>query len=230
MKSGFAALAPMIPASLRWRMIPVLLLTLGLVLSMAGQAVAGPVIGVAKQATVPTPLGGGLFETMVTLTVENLGDENLSTVQIQDDLVNVFFAPATYSVTFGPTTTGGLTANGSFDGSSDINLLAGTDSLLIGATATASFAVQYQTNGATPPFFNTATATAEGPAADPTNDTSDDGTDPDPDGDGDPNEAGENDPTPIGSAPQVPGLSPIGLGMLATLLVGAACRQRGRTR
>ena len=207
----------------RIALLPFLLLQLGLVISVTGQAVAVPVIGVAKQATATTDLGGGLFETMVTITIENLGDENLSTVQIKDDLVDTFPAPATYSVTVGPTTTGGLTANGSYDGSSDINLLVGTDSLLIGATATVSFTVQFQTNGATPPFLNRATATAEGPAADPTTDDSDDGTDPDPDGDGNPNEAGENDPTPIGIPPTaVPAVSPIGLGLLATLLIGAA--------
>ena len=93
-----------------------------------------------------------------------------------------------------------MTANGSYDGASNANLLVGTDSLLIGAKATISITIQYTPNGETPPFFNSATATARG-TTDPTSDISDDGTDPDPDGDGNPNEAGENDPTPVDVAP-----------------------------
>ena len=83
---GFAAFRPLVTASLRRRALPLLLLTLGLVIYATGQAVAGPVIGVAKQATASTPLGGGLFETTVTITVENLGDENLSSLQVMDNL------------------------------------------------------------------------------------------------------------------------------------------------
>ncbi len=155
-----------------------------------------PVVGVAKQASVTTSLGGGLFETTLTFIVENLGNVALSSVQLSDDLDSTFSAPATYSVSAGPASAG-FTANGGFNGSGDTNLLAGTDTLAIGATATISVTLQFAPNGAAGPFSNTAVASGQSPGGTPTTDTSDDGADPDPDGDGNPDEPGENDSTPI---------------------------------
>jgi uncharacterized repeat protein (TIGR01451 family) len=79
-------------------------------------------------------------------------------------------------------------------------LLAGTDTLAVGATATVTLNIRFDPNGATGPFNNSATASATSPGsstAGNVTDTSDDGSDPDTDGDGNPDEAGENDVTPI---------------------------------
>ncbi|NIQ18622.1 MAG: hypothetical protein GTN95_00120, partial [Gammaproteobacteria bacterium] len=105
-------------------------------------------------------------------------------------------APATFSIQVAPAS-GTLTVNAGFDGNADPNLLAGTDTLAVGDTATITFTVRFDPNGLTGPFNNVANASGESEPATATADASDDGVDPDPDGDGDPTEAGENDPTPI---------------------------------
>ncbi|WP_230198419.1 glycine-rich protein [Luminiphilus syltensis] len=158
---------------------------------------SSPVIGLAKQAGAVSSVGSGVYQTDITLIVENLGDVALSNVQVADVLSTTFPAPATFTVSSGPIATGTLTTNAGFDGDGDTNLLmAGSSSLAIGAFAQVSFTVQFSPNGLSGPFSNQAEASAEGPS-NTTNDTSDDGVDPDPNGNGNPDEAGENDPTPI---------------------------------
>jgi len=129
-------------------------------------AQAGLIIELDIEATPSNPLGAGVYDTTFTFTIENLGDANLLNVQIIDDLSNAFFAPATFLVVGGVSTTGGLSANGTFDGAGDMNLLVGTDSLLINTLATVSFTVQFTPNGAGTPFFNEATASADGRVTD----------------------------------------------------------------
>ena len=81
--------------------------------------------------------------------------------------------------------TGTLTANASYDGSGDTNLLvSGSSPLAIGATATISITVRFSPNGEAGPFNNTALASGEGPAGGPATDSSDNGTDQDPNGNG----------------------------------------------
>lgn len=157
-----------------------------------------PVIGVAKAVTSLTDAGGGQFDVSLQFVVQNLGNVDLSNVQVTDDLDATFPAPVTYTIQAGPTAGGTLTNNGGFDGSADQNLLtAGSSALAVGATATIDLTVRFSPNGASGPFQNTAVASGDSPLGDPTTDTSDAGTDPDPDGDGNPSEIGEDDPTPI---------------------------------
>ncbi len=158
---------------------------------------AVPVIGVAKQVTGMSDLGGGQWDVSLEFVVENLGTEALTDVQVTDDLASTFPAPVTFSVQAGPSATGSLTANGGFNGSGDINLLnAGASTLATGASASVTLTVRIVLNGATGPFSNIAQATANS-ASGTISDVSDNGTDPDSDGDGNPDEPGENDPTPI---------------------------------
>ncbi|MCP4594415.1 MAG: LamG domain-containing protein [bacterium] len=163
------------------------------------QSLCSAVIGLAKQAGTTTDHGDGTFTVPITLTVENLGDVQLSGVQVTDDLTSTFPAGVTFSVV-NPSATGGLTVNTGFNGGADVNLLLGTDTLAVGATATVSFDLTFNPGGVAGPFANSALASGQHPGATVTTDTSDDGSDPDPDGDGNPDEAGENDPTPISFA------------------------------
>ena len=155
-----------------------------------------PVIGVSKQAGPVSDLGGGNYEVTLSFIVGNYGNVALDLVQVTDDLIATFPPPVTYAVTAGPTAVG-LTPNPGFDGDADQNLLAGSDSLAIGASGTIEFTVEFQPMGLTGPFHNQAVASGEGPGMELTTDLSDDGTDPDSNGNNDPNEPVDNDPTPI---------------------------------
>jgi uncharacterized repeat protein (TIGR01451 family) len=150
-----------------------------------------PVLGLAKEAGSSADAVGfpGEFTTTLTFTLENLGDVELRNVQAVDNLVTTFASPATFVVT-GISATG-VTANSSFNGNSSQNLLAGTDTLAVGDTATVTVTVRFDPNGTTGPFNNSATASATSPGSStPGNvtDISNNGTDPDPDGDGRSNE------------------------------------------
>lgn len=164
-----------------------------------------PSIGVAKRLAAVTDQGGGVFDVGLEFVVENLGNVDLTDVQVTDDLAATFPAPVTFAVQSGPSTTGTLAANAGFDGDGDPSLLHSAGSTLaVGASGTIALTVRVTLNGATGPFSNTSTATAQS-AGGPTSDVSDDGTDPDPNGNGNPGDAGEDDPTPISvtAAPDV---------------------------
>jgi uncharacterized repeat protein (TIGR01451 family) len=146
-----------------------------------------PVLGLAKAASSSADAVGfpGEFTTTLTFTLENLGDVELRNVQAVDNLLTTFASPATFVVT--GISAAGVTANNSFNGNSNQNLLAGTDTLAVGATATVTLNVRFDPNGMAGPFSNSATASATSPGSStPGNvsDTSNDGSDPDPDDDG----------------------------------------------
>ena len=157
-----------------------------------------PVLGVAKAATAAIDAPGfpGEFLTTITLTLVNYGDVELRNVQVTDALTGTFPAPVTYVVTATPSSAT-LTGNALFDGTAGAgaNVLAGSDTLAAGATATVSFTVRFNPSGETGPFLNSAVASGTSPAGITVTDDSFPGTDPDGDGDGDPtNDAA---PTPI---------------------------------
>ena len=149
-----------------------------------------PVIGLAKAATVGTPTTAGSFETVLTFVVENSGEAALDGVQISDDLVAAFPAPATFEVV--GLASNDFTVNPAFDGFESTDLLAGTDTLAASATGTVSVTLSFAPNGLTSPFENVAFASSTTP--DTPVDQSHDGPDPDPDDDG---PANDSDPTPI---------------------------------
>ncbi|MCB1049937.1 MAG: hypothetical protein KDC71_05005 [Acidobacteria bacterium] len=155
-----------------------------------------PVIGVAKSAS--------LAGRTVTFDfyLENLGDENLTQVMLIDNLDTVFGA-GNYTVQSGPSQISGpptINLNGSYNGSSQADLLTTGSTLAMGALARLRIVVEItsisnQGNGLGF-YLNQASASAMGLSL-MTTDLSDQGTDPDPNGNGNPNEMGENDPTPI---------------------------------
>ena len=155
-----------------------------------------PVIGIAKAAENPLPQPNtGSNNITYTLTLVNLGNVALSNVQASDDLGKAF-ATALFSIVPGSiTATGGLTADLTFDGKNNLNLLTANQVLAVGASATVRFTVNITGAGS---FSNTATATAAGPGSTgTTRDVSTNGTNPDPNSNGNPSDPGEDSPTVI---------------------------------
>ncbi|MCR9063654.1 MAG: SprB repeat-containing protein, partial [Cytophagales bacterium] len=158
-------------------------------------------IGIAKSVE---PLGR---EQVFTLIIENLGNENLTTIQVLEDL-DAVFGTGNYSLSTPPTATGTLVANPSFNGSSNTNLLNSTNSYLNVPTdleprsfGTLTFGVTIDTPTDQGIGFgiysNQVTVTAEGSTSGSVSDLSDWNTDPDSNGNGDAGDANENDPTLI---------------------------------
>ncbi len=166
--------------------------------------VDNPVVGAAKLAGTPVAVGGlvGVFDVPYTVTVQNLGNVAISNVQVTDNLVPTFPAPATFTIQTAPATGGGLSANAGFNGNSNQNLLvAGSSSLAIGATQTITFTVRVSLNGSTQTTFNNqAFVGGTGPnGTNPPTDPSNNGGPGqiDPSGNGNPGDPGENTPTPV---------------------------------
>lgn len=155
-------------------------------------------IGVAKALTTAELQPDGATDLTFGFVIENLSSTRAAHfVQLTDDLAGTF-PGASLDVISAPEVTGGLSlANGSFDGSGDTQLLAGSETLAAGATAMLQFTVRVA--GVTGEFLNQAEVTAANsdggsPLA---SDLSDDGTEPDANGNGDPGDADEDDPTPV---------------------------------
>jgi gliding motility-associated-like protein/uncharacterized repeat protein (TIGR01451 family) len=176
-----------------------------------------PVIGIAKAVAEPVLLEDGSLEVTYTIKVKNLGNVPLSAVQVTDNLLATFPEPVTFNLSGPVVTTGSLLANASFDGVSNRELLVAAGSTLaLKDSATITFTAQVWLNRTEQTeFFNTAIATAQGPAGGKTVDVSMVGTNPDPNENGDPTENGENEPTPVILDPLVipKGYSPNGDGV-----------------
>ncbi|MBT8136854.1 MAG: DUF11 domain-containing protein, partial [Gammaproteobacteria bacterium] len=144
-----------------------------------------PIIGTAKEVlATPTNNGDGTYTLTYRIAVENLGDVPLSGVQIVDDLALTF--TGTTSVTVDSVTSADFAANPGYNGTTDTNVLAGTDSLAVAASGTVDVVVTIDAGGNLGPFDNTATASGTSPASTSVNDASTTGSDPDPDMDGNP--------------------------------------------
>jgi uncharacterized repeat protein (TIGR01451 family) len=151
-----------------------------------------PIIGAAKTAAFVVD-GNGNFQLTYTITIQNLGTVALNNVQVTENLSNTFGAtPFTVNRVNSPS--GNLTPNSNFNGVTDTNLLAGTDTLAIGETKTIELVVTITPGNNLSSYENLAEATGQSSSG-PTSDTSTSGTNPDPDNDGDP--TNNNEPTPV---------------------------------
>ena len=144
----------------------------------------------------------GVFEVVLELVVENLGDIEVRNVQVVDDLNAAFqvASGSTYQVTSLTSQKGLLTPVDSDtlnDTTGNSNLLVGADTLARGVSDTLTLRATVTPHDPGVDYENQATVTATSPAGALLSDLSDDGTDPDPDGDGEPSEGGEDDPTPF---------------------------------
>jgi len=184
-----------------------------------------PVIGSAKQAGTIVDHADGTFSVPFTITAENLGNVDLYDVALTDALTaefgtNVALADldtaGEYTITAAPAIAGGtatgFSANTSFNGNTDTNLItiSGTNPLEVDETLVVTFTLRFYPDFANAPFTNQVTATGDEPDADgdgdgtadaDTTDTSNNGTDPDandPDtGTDDDDTPDENEPTPV---------------------------------
>ncbi len=144
-----------------------------------------PVLGVAKSAGLPINNNDGTYTIPYTLTLANLGNVAINNLQVTDNLAATF-GTVPFSIEAGSISSPTLTVNTSFNGNTNQNLLAGADSLAIGATAQINFNVRITPGGNLGPFNNTATGTGTSPGGTTVTDISTDGNNPDPDGDGNP--------------------------------------------
>ncbi|MDH3588162.1 MAG: OmpA family protein, partial [Gammaproteobacteria bacterium] len=156
--------------------------------------VEDPVIGTAKSVSAgPVNNGDGTYTLTYSIFVENTGDVPLTSVQVVDDLA------ATYALATGfvggPVSSGDFVVNAGYDGSSDTNLLAGTDTLLVGGSGTIEIPVTVTPGAFLGPYDNSATASGTSSGGMVVSDISQAGTNPDPDGDNDP--GNNNVPTPV---------------------------------
>lgn len=157
-------------------------------------------LGLAKAASTSAANLDGTFSSTITLTMTNMGTEVLSNIGLVDDIA-ARIAPAQVTRVQNVTISGALSAlNPAFNGSTNTELLARTQSLAAAASATITFTLVFNPNNNTGPFQNLAVASGESPG-NPTpgtpnvTDTSTNGLNPDPDGNGVP---GDNSvPTPI---------------------------------
>ena len=164
-----------------------------------------PVIGIGKVVSGPVvDNGNGTFTVNFDLRVENLGNVDLTNIQVVDNLATTFPAPVTIVGVSGLTASifsgsGTFTANAGYNGVGNTNLLtAASSNLTVGAVGRILFAVTFDPNSAPGPFNNQATASGLSPQSATVTDLSDNALDPDTNGNGDPDEPGENDPTPVG--------------------------------
>ena len=137
--------------------------------------VVDPKIGLAKETTSVTSNNNGSYTVTYLLTVENFGDVALSNISLTDDIINQFSGmnPSGFTATSGT-----LSANATWDGTSESNILASGQSLAIGVSGTVSisFIATPTTSGT---INNTATVTGLSTLNTTITDISTEGTDPD---------------------------------------------------
>ncbi len=138
-------------------------------------------------------------EVSYLFTLESFGPDTLKSISVIDDLDAVFGA-GNYSLVGSPTTTGTLSIDNSYDGTSSTQLLLPTSFLAPEASATIEFSVSINTptdqGSGLGIYTNQVTATAMvGEMM--VSDLSDDGVDPDPNENNDPTDEGEDDPTSV---------------------------------
>jgi uncharacterized repeat protein (TIGR01451 family) len=155
--------------------------------------VENPAIGIAKTVKSVTSSASGIFTVAYTLTVQNLGDVILSSVQVTDDLSLTFSGAVSYTVV--SVASAAFTENPAYDGDTDLNLLMGGDSLAVGASASIELTVRFNPDINPGPYTNSAYAYGTSPTGARVYDISQDGVNPDPDGNGD--GQGNDDPTPL---------------------------------
>jgi len=173
----------------------------------AGLRECVPNLGAAKQAGNPQENSDGTFTIPYTLVVQNFAPATVSNqyairnLQLQDNVAIAFAGLTVNGIRNLQSPT--LTVNPAFNGTTDQNLLAGTDTLAGETSATVSFEVIITPSGTENlgPFQNTAIATGLSLGGEPVSDRSTDGSNPDPNGDRNPNGTGEDSPTSVSLLP-----------------------------
>ena len=160
-----------------------------------------PRLGLAKQAGVPVNNNDGTYTIPYLVTVQNTSDVDFNTVQVVDDLASTFTGAVTFAIVPGSVTSSRLRVNPNYNGRTNVNLLAGTDLLTAGETATVNFSVRLTPGAKQGTYLNTAIGTARDPAGNPLSDVSTSGVIPDANRNGTP--ADDSTPAPLNLASQL---------------------------
>jgi uncharacterized repeat protein (TIGR01451 family) len=192
------------------------------------------VLGVAKAAQVLNVTGGGGYgdggssgtaSLAYVIVVRNYSAQTVNNLQVTESLSTAFGSGNNWSVS--SVTAPALALNPGFDGRNDTALLAGSDSLAPGATATIRIVLSVQFSAGAV-YSNQVTGSGLVGVV-PVSDLSHNGTDPAPGGD--PATAGDPTVTRLGSL-AIPALSPLAASLLvaglALLALGAQRRRRMR--
>ncbi|WP_417799794.1 PKD domain-containing protein [Tenacibaculum sp.] len=162
--------------------------------------VADPIIGVAKDATVSAQ------QVTFDYYIENLGDVDLSSLSLSDDL-DAVFGTGNYTVISQPSfidNPGTINLNTDFNGNINTQIITGGSTLAIGRRAQIRLVIQVTNvtdQGLGIGNYSSQSIISASDTIITVDDLSDNGTDPDPNGNSVSNEAGENDPTTFTIAP-----------------------------
>ena len=166
-------------------------------------------LGLAKDLVSVVEIAPTEFDVTFDLLLNNLSASQAATnVQIVEDLNATFSGANSWSLT--SATPGTLLAlNPNYDGNTDTNLLAGTDTLATGASDTIRLLIRVDTGGFNGPYSNQANASSSATPGGPpiASDASDAGTNPDSNGNGNSSEPGEDDPNVFQLPPQEIGIA-----------------------
>jgi uncharacterized protein affecting Mg2+/Co2+ transport len=144
-----------------------------------------PELGVAKAlVSGPTNNGNGTYSLTYRVRVENSGDVPIHSVQVTDNLVATFAGATGFSVV--AVTGSGLSPNPLYNGTSNSNLLTGTNSLATDASGSVDIQVNVTPGESLGPYGNSATGSATSTGGAALSDASTAGSNPDPNGNGDP--------------------------------------------
>ncbi len=153
-----------------------------------------PKIGLAKKITSgPVDNLNGSFTFTYSIKVKNTGEVTMSSLQVQDNLTASFSGAGSFSVN--GVSSSKFTINPAYNGSSNINLLSGSNALISGDSGTVLLTVTVFPGSNYGVYNNNATVSGISPVGVTKTDISQDGTDVDPDNDGDP--TNNSAPTPV---------------------------------
>lgn len=146
-----------------------------------------PEIGLAKQiVTGPVNNADGTHTLGYRFLLANTGDVVLSNVQLVDDLSTAFGAASSFVVDSVSSTD--FSVASSYNGTSQVNMLNGTDTLSAGASGFVDMTVTVIPGTNLGPYANSATVAGVSPATFAVNDLSDDAAVVDRNGNGDPSD------------------------------------------
>lgn len=157
-----------------------------------------PSIGIAKDVTSVTFISTGTYQVEYSLRIHNYSNVTLNNIEVTDDLSDTFPTGTNFEVI--SVTSPTLSINEAYDGSSDIQLLTGFDSLDSNEDGTITLVVQV-IPASQGPFNNSAFVSGFTSLEVQVTDQSQDGLNPDLDGDGDP--TNDSDPTPVTIVPTI---------------------------
>ncbi len=147
------------------------------------------VIGAAMSAGTPVLQGNGSYNVLMTYTVKDYGNVNLSSIQLFSNLAASIGSPSQFSVVGPITATGTLVPNQAFDGKLDTNLLVPSNTIGYLKESVIQFTINISPNQASSIYRLQATVKGFSQELNTTvSDLSTDGTNPDPDGNNIPSE------------------------------------------